>query len=42
VLAGAVHQTRNGADARVMERLDILGYSPTGYGSYDDKDKAVE
>jgi len=42
VLATAVHPTRNGADARVMERLEILGYSPTGYGSYDGKDKVVE
>jgi hypothetical protein len=37
LLATAVHRTRNGADARVMERLEIMGYSPTGYGSYDGK-----
>jgi hypothetical protein len=42
VLASAVHRTRNGADARVMERLGILGYSPTGYGSYDGKSKTAE
>jgi hypothetical protein len=34
-------QLRAESAARVMERLEIFGYSPTGYGSKDGKDKAV-
>ena len=36
LLAHAVHRTRSGADARAMERLEILGYSPTGYPPKDE------
>lgn len=41
ILAHAVHRTRAGADERVMKRLELLGYSPTGYGSYDGKPPQV-